>query len=382
MHMSELNRATCPFCSLHCAGLHLSFHGDQLQAFEPGCALGATGFQHAAFDLSARDPSQKSTLDSLCMARAWLEEARQPLVVLSGDLDSESVEAALQLARKYTAILTCEEDWSGSLLDLSAKAGGLLSGTLGDLQILSLVILCGVAPAQTHPRLGDFLKRDLESCTLRIEPAWLLEGLRWLRLAGQGQIEDLLQVYSGLFVQVEAAPSGLVVFGPDLLAMGWAFMTEFLLWLRDLNRRKPWYALYLPPASNSTGVVDMLMARTGFPGNLRFTSRGTDCSPRLWQAEQVINRGWADLCLLAGLPVSFSEETLHHLSQGRTILLGSDRPAWGAPIWLPAARAGVDSIGQVQRLDGVPVLLHACLPGKRQPMKELLLELAGEESPA
>ena len=290
--------------------------------------------------------------------------------------------AAVRLAKKYSAILACDEDCTGSILGLAAQSAGFLTTTLGEMQDPSLVISCGADPVRTHPRLGEILGWDPAARLLCLEPPDPLEALRWLRLACSGAGENLPAPYAGLAARIEAAPSGLVVFGPAWLETGQSFATELLLWFKDLNRRSRWYALYLAPASNSTGVVEGLLSQTGYPGNLRFNLEGIDYSPSIWRAERLIQQGGIDLCLLAGQPGSFSETTLNLLSQARTILLDPDPPAWNTSIWLPSARMGIDSPGLVQRLDGVPIELHPILPGQRPRMKDLLLELTQEDHPA
>ena len=382
MDTLEKERVTCPFCSLHCTDLHLSLAGGRLADFTPACSLGEAGFRRATAGPSVAQPAKSFLETALRTARTWLREARQPLVVLSGDLDDEAVLAAVRLAKQYSAILTCDEDCTGSVLGLSMQAAGLLTGTLADMRSQSLVVLCGVDPARTHPRLGEFLSRELAADSLFLDPPDPLEALRWLRLAGLEAAENIPAVFAESAARIGAAPSGLVIFGPEWLKSGQPFTTELLLWLKDLNQENHWYALYLAPASNSIGVVEALLSQTGFPGNLRFGLEGVDYSPQLWRAERLIQQGNADLCLLAGQPGSFSEETLTRLSHGRTILLDPDQPAWTSPVWLPAALTGVDSSGQVKRLDGVPVELLPVLPGSRPPLKDLLIELTHEEPPA
>jgi formylmethanofuran dehydrogenase subunit B len=369
--MSEKIRVTCPFCSLHCADLRLTLDGGRLVGFSPDCTLGENGYRGA---LKSR--SRPDTRNSLQAARALLRAARQPLVVLSGSLDGEAVSAVVRLAKRHSSILACDEDLTGSVLALSTQAAGLLTATLGDLRGLSLAVLCGVDPARTQPRLGEFLGRDLAVESLRLEPPDPLEALRWLRLAALGAGDNLPAVYSQVAARIAAVPTGVVVFGPKWLKAGQPFTTELLLWLKDLNREKRWYALYLAPGSNSTGVVETLLSETGSPGNLRFGPEGPDYSPRLWRAERLLEQGIPDLCLLAGRPGAFSEKTLARLSQTRTILLDPDPPAWTPTVWLPAARGGVEAPGLVQRLDSVPVELLPVISSRHMPIKDLLLELS------
>jgi len=377
--MDGIHPVTCSFCSLLCNDLHLSFNGGRLVAFTPACSLGEAGFRHAAASSAFEKTTNSPIETSLRTTRKWLQEARQPLVVLSGNLDIDAVSAAVRLAEQYSAILACDEDCTGSVLGLSMQAAGLLNGTLGDLRDQSQVVLCGVNPACTHPRLDEFLGRDLTTDSLFLDPPEPLEALRWLRLAGLDAAESIPVRFAEAATCIGAAPSGLMVFGPEWLKAGQPFTTELLLWLKHLNNKKHWYAIYLAPAPNSIGVVETLLSETGYPGNLRFSQGQVDFSPRLWRAERIIQLGDTDLCLLAGQPGTFSEKTLAMLSQGRTILLDPDQPAWHPPVWLPSARFGVEVPSWFQRLDGVPAELQSVLPGRHSLMKDLLLELTRVE---
>ena len=377
--MENIHPVTCPFCSLCCSDLHLSFDGDGLVGFTPACSLGETGFRRSQSDLSGDDPVISFHETSLRTAQQWLQEARQPMVVLSGNLEGGAVSAAIRLAKQFSAILTCDEESTGSIFGLSMQAAGLLTNTLHDLRDLSLVVLCGVDPAHTHPRLGEFLGRDLATDSLFLNMPDPLEALRWFRLAGTDKTVHIPTKFAEAATRIGVASSGLVVFGPEWLKFGKPFAAELLLWLKDLKGEKHWYGLYMAPAPNSTGVVETLLSETGFPGNLRFCQEQAEYSPRLWRVERIIQQGASDLCLLVGQPGSFSEKILALLSKGRTILLDPHQPAWNPPVWLPTARVGVEGPGRFQRLDGVPVEFRQLLQGSHPLMKDLLLELTYEE---
>ena len=348
----------------------------------PACPLGEAGFRRAASALAEEGAAQPCLETNLPTAQTWLREALRPLVVLSGNLDRDAVLAAVKLARKYAAMLTCDEDCTGSILGLSMQSAGFLSATLHEQRELSLVVLAGVEPSQTHPRLGEFLGRNLGTDSLILDPPDPLEALRWLRMGGLDPALQIPTQFAEAANRIQAAASGVVIFGPAWPAAGLPLATELLLWLRDLRARRPWYALYLAPAPNSTGVVETLLSETGYPGNLRFGLGQVDYSPHLLRAERIIQQGETDLCLLVGQPGSFSTRTLARLTQGRTILLDPDPPAWNSPIWLPSARFGVEAPGHFQRLDGVMVDLHSVLHGDHSSMKDLLLELTREAPPA
>jgi formylmethanofuran dehydrogenase subunit B len=369
--MKKETRAACPFCNLHCADLRLTFDGGRLVGFSPACSLGEAGYRSATGRLpAARDPG---------VMRTWLEESRQPMILLSGEVDCETAAAAVRLAKCYSAFLVCDEEQTGLTLGLAMQSAGCLTGTLGDLRGQALVVLCGVCPSHIPPRLDEFIGRDLVKDCLHLDPANPLDTLRRLRLAIRGNSDVLPPQLAPVAARIAAAPSGVLVFDQNWMTAGPLFAAELLLWLEDLNQQRRWYALYLPPAPNSIGVVETLLAETGYPGSLRFNSGGIDFAPRLWQAGRILEQGEADLCLLVGQPRPFSKNTLPALRKIRTILLSPERPAWRPSLWQPAARAGVDASGLVQRLDGTPVNLQALISSRRPAMKDLLSELVGKE---
>lgn len=372
-------RVTCPFCSLHCTDLRLSFDENRLEDFSPACAVGEAGFRHAIISHSNEQTAKFFDEKTLRTTRGLLLEANQLMVVLSGNLDNETISAAVRLARQYSAILVCEEDNTGSMFGLAIQAAGLLTCTLGELNDLSMIILYGLNPALSYPRLSEFLGGNHTTRTLHLAPLDQLEDLRWLRFANSDPRVGIPDMYAEYITHIETASSGFIVFGSDWVKKGLPYTTELLLWLKELNRKKHWYGLYLPPGTNSKGIVDVLLSETGYPGNMRFTPNGIEYSPRLWRADRIIQQGVSDLCLLVGQPHSISEETSNELTHIRTILIDPEEPEWKPRIFLPSTLAGVDSPGWVQRLDGVPVDLNPILPSRRPSIKDLLRALTYED---
>jgi formylmethanofuran dehydrogenase subunit B len=369
--MTEEIRTTCPFCSLFCSDLRLTFDGGRLVGLEPVCALAEAGYR----SMTARKTHGQAFRKDLELVRLWLAEARQPLIVLSGDVEQEAATAALKLARKYSAILTCDEDLTGSYLSLAMQTAGILTGTLGDMKDQDLVILCGVQPEKTHPRLGEILRYSMSSRVLTFDTTDPLEAIRWLRLSCVEPMHEIPSIYTEVVNRVRSSPSGLIVFGPEWVKSSLTFTTELLLWVKELNQLKQWYAAYLPPSINSTGVVETLLEETGYPGNLRFGSADVGYSPYLWRTERLIQEGSIDLCILLGSPALISEETISSLKHYRMVQFGQSQPHGEMGIWIQVARTGVDAPGWVHRLDGVPVDLLPILPRYLPLMKDILMDL-------
>ncbi len=375
--MSEELRTTCPFCGLHCTDLRLTVDGGRLAQFDPPCEKGQAGYADVFSSLSALE-AESSQKASLRKARLLLQSARRVLVVLSIDLDREAVESAIQFSEKFSAILTCEEDYTGSIFALAMKTAGFLTGTLGEMRNLDQVVLCGVEPWWSHPRLSEIIRNDLATQAIRLDYPDPLEAIRWLRLGVHEAGEELPNMFAETANRIRQASSGVVFFGPEWLKGSLPLTTELLLWLRDLNRTGCWYAHYLSPATNNTSVVETLLSATGFPPNLRFETDGVENSPRRWQAERLIQSEWPDFCLLIGQPKHFSRQTLARLKKIRAVLLAPQPPSWKPCAWLPVAQAGIDAPGQVLRLDGVPVTLHPIIPGRRPRVDAILADLASE----
>jgi formylmethanofuran dehydrogenase subunit B len=365
--MKQELQTTCPFCSLHCADLRLTIDGGRLTRFSPPCRQGRSGYVEALEALvvynvaSPRKPSLRT-------ARRLLQSSRRLLVVLSADASNEAVESAIRLAKDHSAVLAIEEE-SGSLLSLGMRSTGFLTGTLGELRSLEEVLLCGVEPARSHPRLGEI-----------IHPADPFEALRWLRLGLLEGSRDIPPKFTAALAHIKAASSGVVFFGPAWLTAGQPLATELLLWLRDLNRHERWYAQSLSQGVNSLGVTETLLSASGYASGINFADAPGFSSPR-WQAVRLIEEGWPDLCLLVGQPRSFTEQILTRLQKIRTILIDPLPPTWKPPLWLPVAQAGIDTHGSMKRLDGLPVTLAPILSSTRLRMETILDVLVAEDQP-
>jgi len=230
---------------------------------------------------------------------------------------------------------------------------------------------------KTHPRLIDFLSSDWQKNTLILNPADPLEMIRWLRLAGSGEVIDLPAEIEGVSQRIAVAQTGLVIFGPEWLRRGQSLAGELLRWLNDLNRIARWYTIYLAPEPNTIGVIETLLSETGYQGHFRFSPYGVDYYPQLWCAEELIESNMADLCLLIGNPDAFSTKTLARLAGMHTILISPQQPDWNPLLWLPCAKVGIDMSGVYLRVDGIPMQLQSIFLSQRPTISEILSSLAG-----
>jgi formylmethanofuran dehydrogenase subunit B len=376
--MPEEIQAVCPFCSLHCADLRLKIDEGRLLGIYPACALAETSFLHSIADMASTQISDFRINASLEAARISFQQARQPVIVLTGNVENQAVSSAVKLAQRWSAVLTCEEDGSGSTLSLSTRTAGSLSASLGELSRLDMAVLCGLDSGSLPPRLGDFLGNYFNEGLFQLDRLNSLESIRQLRLALRGDPPDLPMVLCDLATRINAVSSGLLLFGLDWIHGDQALCTELLLWLKDLNQHKRWVGLYLPPASNSFGVVETLLAETGYPGNLRFRQENIEYSPYLWQVERLLKQGWTDLCVVIGQPSANFKEALRKHSDFKTILVSPETPDFPVSQWLPCARPGFDAPGLLQRMDGVPLEVQSIFPSRRPAADALLAGMLPE----
>jgi formylmethanofuran dehydrogenase subunit B len=310
-----------------------------------------------------------SPSNGLNQAITWTRGSTRKLVILCSDLHQEAVESAVQFARKQKAILVCEEDFSGSILNLAMKQAGLLSATMGEIkQAVKQIICCAKSFPDSLPRIADFLGQLLTDQAIYLPAEHTLEILQRLRLKQESLPEGLREIYP----KIQTAECGLVFFDKDWLGENLQITTEFLLWLSELNTGKHWYGLTIPPAANSLGITESLLVLTGYPGNRCFQPDGVHYDPRTNYLSRLLQNSQIDICYFLGTPQLLSNEDQRQLEKFPTIVLGPFLPEWKSAIWLPTAQAGIDCAGTTLRLDGVPVAFEPITANHRQTIEDLL----------
>lgn len=360
---------TCPFCSLHCTGLHLEWDGDRLNTVFPACHKAETGYRNALTQSSIAENSPGIT-EIISALQPYLNNSQRMAVVLCSDLPQEAVPAALAFCQQRSAFLVTDDEFSGSILSLAMKKAGTLSASLGILRdCISQVICCGKDIFQSLPRLEKYL------------PAVSTGQVRFL------QDDDPLATLQNLRLETAASAAnmasnpvdhqGLVLFDKNWLQEDLHIAAELLHWLADLNRGQRWYSLYAPPAANSLGICNALLSTAGCPGNMHVSPDGIEYAPRLFQLHQLINNGWVDTCLIAGNPSLMPAALKEDLKKVTTILLSPEPAEWMPALNLPVARAGVDCAGTMQRLDQVPLRLQPLFTTSRVPVEAVFNSLTG-----
>ncbi len=369
--MSQSLLWTCPFCSLHCDDLQLEIDGGHLAGMAPACALAEAGFRRTWPQPGA------SSQNAMREAGQRIKQARRLLVAAGGEAGQAAVEAAYRLAEAASADLLAADPVDESLA-LAMKSNGLLTATLRDLRSLAAqVVLLDASPETCAPRLWHFIGAEKQASAITLPFSMALETLRFLRLhTRRDSFQPLPDRWISAARQIEAAPSGVVIFGPPAPRDAEPLFHELLGWLEELNRVSRWYGLYLPRSPNTAGITEALLSLSGISGKLHFTNGGaTDAGYEL-HLETAVQE--SDVILLTGggrLPA----ESWPVDCQQRAILLSPSAPGWKPGLWLPVAQPGLDAPACMLRLDGLPVELEPLLPGKR-PSTALVLEHLAQEA--
>jgi len=366
-------RATCPFCSLHCADLRLSIDEGRLTRLSPQCEFGMRNYTRVLRSIAVGDEYSIPT-NQFTQALTILESARRLLVVLSADVPDVAVEGALRIVRKYHGVLSVEDETLNNL-NISMKEVGGFSATLGELKEVEMVFICGAEPKHSHPRLAEFLSRCAIDNSLIISPLESFETIRQLRLVLADETPEVPQKYRKTMDAMRSASTGVIFVDSSFLQAGEPTARELLLWLRDLNRCGRWYGQYLPIGANSVVVAETLLSTGGIAGGLFSGEDFEEISPRCWKTSKLINDGWMDACLFVGNPSTLVENFAIRLQGVNTILIDPIQPSWKPAVWLPVTQVGVDAAGSMARLDGVPLLLEQFVESGRPTIQTLLVGL-------
>jgi len=360
---------TCPFCSLHCTGLHIEWDGDRLNTVFPACHIAETGYRNglSQASLSGNSPDISKIVSAI---QPYLNTSQRMGVVLCSDLPQEVLPAALSFCQQRSAFLVTDDEFSGSILSLAMKEAGSLSASLGELHdCICQVICCGKDIFQSIPRLEEYLPAISTGQVRFLQDDNPLATLQNLRLETGANAANP--------VPNQVDQQGLILFDKSWLQEDLHIAAELLHLLADLNRGQRWYSLYAPPAANSLGICNALLSTAGCPGNMHISSEGIEYAPRLFQLHQLINSGWIDTCLIAGNPSLLPASLKEDLGKVSTILLSPEPADWMPALNLPVARAGVDCTGTMQRLDQVPLRLQPLFTTSRVPVEAVFNSLTG-----
>jgi len=336
----------------------------------PNCKRAEAGYNEKPGDFHPRDKSGEP-LDQITATRIaafLLAQARSPLVILSDEADSETARRALSLARKFDLALILDDRGTRNTLSLSMKSAGLLTATIGEIRAsASQLLVFDLDPEMEMPRFWDFMTKEQKLGAIHIAAANPLNTIQTLRLALRKNEKANNTRWHNLPEKITSATSGAVLIGDQWLRAGVPLLTELFLWLKELNQIAHWYGLPCTSGPNSLGLSEVLLSETGYPGSLRFIHGQAEYSPYELQIELLLRQKLVDVVLMVGSPRNLEPACFDSFAQQgvKRIQISSDPPQGPCDLWFPCTKAGLDTYGEMLRLDAVPVHLQPVISSER-----------------
>jgi formylmethanofuran dehydrogenase subunit B len=130
-----------------------------------------------------------------------------------------------------------------------------------------------------------------------------------------------------------------------------------------------------------TGADSVLAWQTGYPFSVNLARGYPRFNPGEFSAQDMLERGEADVCLLLGSEgvAAFSPLALDHLRQIPTIALDYPTVASAIPptVRFTTAVYGIHRPGTAYRMDEIPIPLRAFLPTDYPTDAEVLTRIEG-----
>lgn len=366
--MPELDRITCPGCSLLCDDVSVEVSSDSVR-LRPECRLGAQWFSeritHPGEAPATIDGEPADVESALTRAAALLSGARRPMLHGFEGATVEDARAAVALADRLGALIGTGDlagHWPGAP---AVPLRGASTATLGEIRDRSqLVVVWREDPQTTHPRLLERLglagatpgralvvidDRDTATAWLADEqhrwPRDLdLDALTGLHLLHKGMAPhpgDLAIELGRLIERFTSVMHATFVFGPSLTdgAGGQRRALALHELVRAMSQARHVVTLELPPAPGLRSADDVLAWQSGYGGKVDFAGG----HPELVTATQPFD----------DVDVTVRVEP----GPAGTLVAGP-----GVEVWIRTAAAGVGASGTMHRLDGVPLTLQALEP--------------------
>jgi formylmethanofuran dehydrogenase subunit B len=297
----------------------------------------------------------------------------------------------------------------GAAAGLAYQAIGSSTATFGEIRDRAeLVVAWRADPAVTNPRLLGRLRLDRAARGSRtlvvvdaqrtataeeadafvaIDAANDFEALWALRaLAGRGPLdrdrvgELPLDGLDELAQRLLGARHVALLYGDAVASDERGALALFAL-VRDLSRDRHAVTLGLRRDGNARGAEDVLAWQTGFPAAVSFARGYPRANPGELSAAALLERGEVDAALvvasdpLGHLPAAAAER----LREVPTVVVDERDTATAAAarVAFVAGAAGIDVLGTVHRMDGVPIPLRAPLAEERPGVEDVLAAIEG-----
>jgi formylmethanofuran dehydrogenase subunit B len=386
--------------------LELTVKDGRIVAAANACRLAQPQFLAAGSGegIACRVGGQPATLEeAVRRANEILQASRYPLVWGLGRASCEAQGAAIEIAERLGGVI--DATGSGDLEALQSV--GEVTSTLGEIRSRAdLIVIWNADPVSAQPRFFErYAPKSLGQsggCEIVVVDSRLTStakiATRHLRIRADSEFEsatalwalakslspDPAQVakqtgvplteWQALLAKIEQSRYGAMLYGDCDTEP--SFLPPLYGLIRTLNDRTRWVCLRLGGAPNATGAAQVLTWRTGYPGNVDFSHGYPRSNPNDFDAQQMLERGEVDAALLVcdDPQAHFSDGAQAQLKKIPTVLIDSkEPPGWpDADVAIHLAVPGVESLGTMFRMDGVPLALRPALSPTRPADFEVL----------
>jgi formylmethanofuran dehydrogenase subunit B len=370
--MSIFNHITCPFCSLHCFDLNLDIRNGNLVSCAPGCPLAFREYAKSLKDLEVSQlsvPSIEIEQDIL-KAASWLNEASQPLVIISSSSSQEAACSTVKLAKKLDAILCTDRGQLTEALNTAMVSTGLISATLGEIETQKNLVFIGLEDDKI-PRFEESITSNQEKNILRIEKHPSMDEIRQWRQEMNNSTGNPDKSASRWPDNAIDQIKGAILFGERGILDNTQEIIEFLLWVRQMDEQGTWYGTPIISDPNLNGITETFLSLIGFCDRIKFSNGNVKFNPYLYRPNELIKNKQVDCVLLVGGTTGI-ELIKDNDSNIHTIQINSCNQIKKNGIWLPSALPGLDDGGQMARLDNVLVSMKPLIQSNRLPVGKVL----------
>ncbi|WP_169972999.1 molybdopterin-binding domain-containing protein [Tautonia rosea] len=411
-----LHDAVCTACGLLCDDITLTVSDDRIIEANRACHRGRSWFladyQVADLPPASVDGNVVSVAEAIDRAASLLANASAPVLtgLTSATLESQSLSA--RLADRIGATISPNQTQEATPRILAIQRAGATLASFGEvMHRANVILLWGVDPAETHPRLrerlidppGRFVPEGRAGRTVLVVDAGTSECRTWadeaiavtmgrhseaiqaLRAAVRGVAADLvrLEQHTGSPVQrwqswanlLRTARYGAIIFGAELTREGASAIEALMRLIDDLNTITRCVAVPLAGPGNPAGAEAILTGRLGAPVSVDLADGIARYRPFDADPELRLRSGEADALLVVG---EFQKESASNRPEGLpTILVGpnaTDRSAPGV-VALATAIPGIDDGGIFCRSDEVTLPLRPVIAPRLPSMNEVLARL-------
>ncbi|MEZ6132179.1 MAG: formylmethanofuran dehydrogenase subunit B [Planctomycetaceae bacterium] len=430
------NHVPCPGCACVCDDVRLRRNDDGTLEFSPDCSLGQDWFERHSqptFHPAAIE-GHPTTLDAaIHRAAEILNAADYPLVYGLSRSVTAGQRAAVALGEQLRGVVDTTASLCHGPSIMALQEVGEVTSTLGEIRNRAdLVIFWGCDPAKSHPRhaerysvfpQGRYVRRGRADRKVvmvgdenlvhdwRLDPAGSrpdlvvpiapdgdFEAVSQLRLLLNGNaVPEATAELRQLMDLMKGCHYGVVFFGLGLAKTSmWAGqagsntghidVAGLLQLVRDLNAVTRFTARRMRLQGDVSGADSVMAWQSGYPFGVDFSRGYPRYNPGEYTANELLERGDIDACLLlGGETVKFlSRQARQSLQSLPTVLIDYPNTDCGLrpTVSITTAVYGIHVAGTIYRMDNVPLSTRALwksdLPTDEDVLQQIAAGITGD----